>query len=858
MGLMAHLGRAAVFAALLAQVAVASSRSTHGGIAPSNASTSEREDVASAGELRGSRAAETGGARRALALTGAAVSAAVEPHKVSELRARLSHLLDGKVEAPPEETEEAEETETPLEDVTDLHTKLNHEDNLDQHKLALDPKKKVQINPDTGEPVSERNAALSGDQYYFYTAISAIFLASGIFMWCVFLPSLYFSEQAAFEELSKAGIGDRTFNDFLVYRFNNWMNAEGLAANTKILLGGTLSLVTAGSLLYICVTGRRIQEGLWLTFLWASASSVDAGSPRASGTVGVAVTVGGVILLAILLGTVTEFFAEKVQASKEGRDAVVEGGHILVLGHSANTKSLLEELALADPEKQMTVVLLDRKPKQEVEKCIQDQNTRLGNLKLVVRSGHASAWQDLKKVAADMASRIVIPEDPTATREESDANNFGTLLTLRGQQWPKNGYVTVQCCATRNDSIMREMGPSPTLVLNGERLGRLMVQSARDHGLCQVFSQIIGFEGDEFYAKSAKELGVVGWTFEMLAFYFPTAIPMGVQDEHGICHINPNRPRKIKDTDSIIMLAEDDDTFGKAKQEPFWDFEAWTKSRSQASFKEADPNDNERATVLLCNFFDRGVGCALLFALDEMLAAGSEVDIFTGLEQEDCKHILENAQLRAGKTLTNIAITIHYAPPRSMASMHYIERLRVRSYDHIFVLADRETESYEKADTKTVAMIIQLRHLMDNAHGDSKVVSTFNPVVETCTSIAEEQLAMCGITNVVNTSLLLSRALALVTMKQVSHGVLMDLLSIDGNNLDIQDLQAYLGKGEKLPAELSFAEATSYVHRAAQQILIGWTQEREDGSTEYIINPKKKLETRPWHAGCRLLVIKDV
>jgi len=494
---MAHLGRAAVFVALLAQVAVASSRSTHGGIVPSNASTNEREDVASAGELRGSRAAETGGARRALALTGAAVSAAVEPHKVSELRARLSHLLDGKVEAPAEETEEAEETETPLEDVTDLHTKLNHEDNLDQHKLALDPKKKVQINPDTGEPVSERNAALSGDQYYFYTTISAIFLASGIFMWCVFLPSLYFSEQAAFEELSKAGIGDRTFNDFLVYRFNNWMNAEGLAANTKILLGGTLSLVTAGSLLYICVTGRRIQEGLWLTFLWASASSVDAGSPRASGTVGVAVTVGGVILLAILLGTVTEFFAEKVQASKEGRDAVVEGGHILVLGHSANTKSLLEELALADPEKQMTVVLLDRKPKQEVEKCIQDQNTRLGNLKLVVRSGHASAWQDLKKVAADMASRIVIPEDPTATREESDANNFGTLLTLRGQQWPKNGYVTVQCCATRNDSIMREMGPSPTLVLNGERLGRLMVQSARDHGLCQVFSQIIGFEGDE-------------------------------------------------------------------------------------------------------------------------------------------------------------------------------------------------------------------------------------------------------------------------------------------------------------------------------------------------------------------------
>ena len=129
-----------------------------------------------------------------------------------------------------------------------------------------------------------------------------------------------------------------------------------------------------------------------------------------------------------------------------------------------------------------------------------------------------------------------------------------------------------------------------------------------------------------------------------------------------------------------------------------------------------------------------------------------------------------------------------------------------------------------------------------------------------------------------NSTLLVSKALAMVAISEVNYGVLKDILSPDGNQLDIMDLKDYLAEGETLPTFLTFAEAAAIVNRAVKQasanvasgtwaqavhvlsgifftelqVLIGWS---EDG--EYIINPKSKLVPRPWSAEDSIVVIKD-
>mmetsp|Transcript_16375 Transcript_16375/g.38775 ORF Transcript_16375/g.38775 Transcript_16375/m.38775 type:complete len:746 (-) Transcript_16375:25-2262(-) len=673
-------------------------------------------------------------------------------------------------------------------------------------------------------------------------------LAFGIALWAYWMPALLYSEH---EKFLSENLEGRTFNMYLTYRFNYWMNSQGLAAMTTILGIGVLSLLTAGALLYSAFVGGSPVTGLWVCFVWASAASVEPNASAITGFVGILTTLGGLVLLAVLLTTISDYFAKQVEASKQGRDPVVEGGHLLLLGHSVQTKQLLEEFAACEADdKPTTVVILASQSKQEVEDDIAALNTDVGDLKLVVRSGKCCDKTDLWKVGADCAKRIVIPENPNMSQDESDAAAMGILLTLKGQGsagWPTNGYVAVSCCLGRNVTYLNELYDK-TFILSGERLGRIMVQSVQDQGLCSVFNQLIGFSGDEFYVAPAEELGVVGKTFHELPFWFPITVPLGVV-RNGEYFINPDKSFEVNQDDAVILLADDDDAVQPVDKEAYFDYSRWAQQRKAAEFAEANPNDGETVKVLICNLNERNFGCAILFALDEMMGPGSEVDIYCSLGEEEVQEILSNAQRRQDKHFENISVSkIYFTPANALTSMYRLKELPLETYDHIFLLADA-SQGVDRADEQTVAMVLQMKSLVSEREPEKD----FQPMIEICTPTAEEQLSQVGIQNMINTTLLVSKALAMVAISDTNHGVLSDLLSADGNNMDIMDLADYLAEGETLPKMLTFAEATAIVGRAAQQVLIGWS---EDG--EFVVNPKSKLDPRPWTSDDRLVVIKDV
>ncbi|CAJ1328436.1 unnamed protein product [Effrenium voratum] len=682
------------------------------------------------------------------------------------------------------------------------------------------------------------------------TALGYAVLACGIAIWVYWIPSLLYEEHQKFLADNLEG---RSFNMFLTYRFNYWMNSNGLSAMGTILLIGILTLLTFGALMYAAFVGGSPVTGLWVCFVWASAASVDPGASAITGFVGILTTLGGLVLLAVLLTMISDYFAKQVEASKQGRDPVVEGGHLLLLGHSVQTKQLLEEFALCEADdKPTTVVILANQSKQEVEDEIEAMNTELGDLKLVVRNGKTCDKADLWKVGADCATRIVIPENPQVSLDESDAATMGILLTLKGQGksgWPNNGYVAVQCCLGRNVQYMQDLYDK-TFILSGERLGRVMVQSLQDQGLCSVFNQIIGFNGEEFYIAGAEELGVVGKSFRELPFWFPITVPLGVVDREGNYLVNPEKSYEVQADDSVILLADDDDAVGPVEAEaPFFDLGRWCAQRKAAEFHEANPNDGETVKALICNLNDRNFGCAILFALDEMAGPGSEVEIYCSLGEEELQDVLSNAQRRQEKHFENITVSKTYVTPRNaMTSMYRLKEIPVESYDQIFILADA-SQGVDRADEQTVAMVLQMKSLMEQRNPEQD----FQPLVEICTPTAEEQLSQIGMKNMINTTLLVSKALAMVAISTTHHGVLSDLLSADGNNMDIMDLADYLAEDEKLPRMLTFAEATAIVSRGAQQVLIGWS---EDG--DYVMNPKSKMTPRSWTEEDRLVVIKDV
>jgi len=620
-----------------------------------------------------------------------------------------------------------------------------------------------------------------------------------------------------------------------------------------VILGvGTLTLLTVGGLLYWILYGGSPVTGMWVVFVWASAASVDPMEPAVLGVIGIIATSGGLILLAILLTAIADYFTRKLEVMKAGRGPVVEGGHIVILGHSTRSKQLLEELALCGLDaKPKIVLILASQSKCEVEDEIANMNTDIGDLKLLIRSGEICDKKDLFKVGADVASRVVIPEDPTLSSDESDAVAFGVLLTLQGAGWPLNGYVAAQSCIGKNVDFMTKLHPGKSYVLSGERLGQLMVQGALDQGLCNVWNQLIGFSGDEFYTCPAEELGLVGLSFQEIPYKCPLTIPLGVQNGAGEYLINPPKSYKVNKDDTVILLADDDDAVMPADM--FWKYSTWANSRPEAQFCEDGGDEPKQIKVLICNFVERGVGPAILTALDAMTASGTEVELYTTLSQEEVQEVLENTQAKNESRFENVAVTtVHTTPSHSMAAMSKLKQLPIEEYEEMFMLADNSLGPV-MADKQTVAMIAQMKALLEERDPDAE----FQPMVEFCTDNAGEQLSLIGIQNLINTSSMMSRALAMVTISNTAHAVLCDLLSTDGNNLDIMELAYYLAPGEELPEELTFAEATAMTNRAAQQVIIGWS-EGSGSEKEWVINPKDKLKSRPWTTEDKIIVIKDV
>lgn len=689
--------------------------------------------------------------------------------------------------------------------------------------------------------------------WLFRQVVGSATLACGVLTWLVGFPWMLRSEREKFE---KEKIEGRTFEQYLSYRFNYWMSSGGTSALMKLLGLGTLTLLTIGALLYWLLQGGSPVTGLWLCFVWASAASVDPSEPALLGVIGMLVTMGGLVLLAILLTAIADFFASSLSEMNAGRGLVVEGGHIVVLGHSSRNKELIEEIAKCGEDgAPRTVVIMAARPKAEIEAEIEQANTDVGDLKLIVRTGEGCSAQDLFKAGVDIAARVVIPEDPSLSCDESDGVTFGTLLTLKGQGkhgWPINGHVAAQSCMGKNANFMRDLHEGKTYVLSGERLGRLIVQGALNQGLCNIWNQIIGFDGDEFYTCDAKTLGVIGKTFRDLPFWFQETIPIGVRNVDGEYQVNPVKDYKLKVDDTVIFLADDDDSVQPSAAEPLLDYDGWFRARPSAQFVEADCADNEPIKVLLFNFVDRGPGCAILFALDEMTAAGTTVEIYTALSQEEAQGLLADAQKKAESFFQNITVTaIHSTPRASMAAMSRLVSLSLETFDEIFLLADASQDAV-KQDKQTVATIIQMSSILKD-----QGVHDFQPMVEICTATCHDQLNLLGIENMINTSHMMTRALAMVAMSKVAHGILNDLLSGDGNSLDIMYIKDYMAKGEEVPTQLCFAEITAIVNRASQMIAIGWS-ELIDGKTTWVVNPKEKTTQREWTPDDQVIVIKDV
>ena len=203
-----------------------------------------------------------------------------------------------------------------------------------------------------------------------------------------------------------------------------------------------------------------------------------------------------------------------------------------------------------------------------MDNIIRDNIIDFATTRVITRSGVTTNINNLKKVQAEQAKSIIVMNSAASWRPEKELNLADALVlksimsiiaVCDGEEHPP---IVCEIHSDRDRELAENITRGTVKALNEVSvLSRMIAQLALSrNGLSVVYSDMVGFNGNEFYFYQPDE----GWggplTFGESINRFKSSTPMGIHTGEGKIMLNPPADTKITDEDDLIVFAEDDST----------------------------------------------------------------------------------------------------------------------------------------------------------------------------------------------------------------------------------------------------------------------------------------------------------
>mmetsp|Transcript_21248 Transcript_21248/g.49871 ORF Transcript_21248/g.49871 Transcript_21248/m.49871 type:complete len:836 (+) Transcript_21248:66-2573(+) len=653
------------------------------------------------------------------------------------------------------------------------------------------------------------------------------------------------------------------FFTYLTYRFGHWY-AWTPGASVKVLLVMSATLLVLGGLGHSALSRASIQESLWRSWIWIADPDGGESAHEGGHVVGVVVSIGGMLIFALLLSLITSSFEEFLWHLRHGSIPVVEGDHIVILGYDSSAVTMIEELCSAmEQSGGGLIAILSCQGKAEVEHSIQEAGINLRNSEVVVRSGQPSSEEDLTRVAVQTARRIVVLANKKLCREEADCRTLNVLLALQSLKYShsKERCTVVECCLVRNQNLFRSLAAGKMQVLaTQDFIGQLLVEASRQRGISQVISQTIGFDGMEFYIADVQ--GLQGWTFRDLLFALGTAIPIGyVAFPENEVVLLPPMSYVFSGLESLICLAEDSSTLPQSVAAGTQNAVARKRSKASKSMKSRGSMGEvtrQHEAIVIVFGWNEAIG-SMMFEVDLAVGAHSTVIVYSPQDAAHREEYLEASQVRRNCRFQNITVKHKQG---LLGARYKLEQLPLDEAEKIFILADSSSSSDEAADCDTVATLLQVRDILRER-------GKYNPDLVIMPQVlgkrAEHNCWKSGLIDYINSNRLSCQVLAQVCQSPEICTLFAELLLGDTARICIRHLGDYvLDPGDEDDYEgkqINFNEVLAAVSGAGE-VAIGWSRSAEElekkeleGQMLWQLNPPNWDETRRFTAEDMLIVI---
>ena len=334
------------------------------------------------------------------------------------------------------------------------------------------------------------------------------------------------------------------------------------------------------------------------------------------------VTIGGIFIVSILIGTITSGLEARLTELRKGRSRVIEENFTLILGWSSKVYSIIGELLIANEnQKDPCIVILSERDKVEMEDDIRAKFPDTKNTRVICRSGNPLDLDDLAVVDPHSARSIIVLAPET---DNPDIHVIKSVLAITNNPARKKEpyHIVAEIRDARNLEAAALVGGKEAIYVQGEDLiARVTAQTCRQSGLSVVYTELLDFDGAEIYFKERagprrahlprSHLGL-----RRLHRHGPHALPTA-----KCCSIRRWTPRFARG-DQVIAITEDDDTLVLRA-----DAGGGLPDTSALSHRERLPPAPERILILGWN----GKAQAIIEELDNYVAPGSETIVI-------CRH----------------------------------------------------------------------------------------------------------------------------------------------------------------------------------------------------------------------------
>lgn len=523
----------------------------------------------------------------------------------------------------------------------------------------------------------------------------------------------------------------------------------------------------------------------------------------------------GLVVLSVLISVINNTWRSRIEALRKGDTQVLERDHVLLLGWSNKVFSVLQQLALLQPG--VKVVILAPRKIDDMQEQLRVAGIYQQPIKIILRSGIPNNHGELDRVAVNCAASVIVL---ATDADDSETIKTMVLLTTR-QDWSgEPPILTSEIAMEQNYELAKIASKNRLHIIYSSRvISKVIVQTVRNPGLANVYSEIFSPAGNSLYVQSFPDC--TDRPLREIAYSLSDAIPVGIswneERDDVVRHavgLNPEPDYEIAEDEQLVLL-----TRGLPVTQSNPD-----RVPESRIVQEGGSVPHVPTRVLLIGWTD--ILYDILQELNAHALRGTEVTILSNINHDTTQQRMESYQLNALKNLT-----LEFLEGNAVMQSAW-EDIDLPSFQSIVVLADG-TDEQGSADTRTLRILL---HLSDLRKQHESLAHT---VAELLDDNNRDLLAGLDVDDIIVSPEVVSAQLAQIARQEVLAPIYRELLSAGGVEISMRPAGDYV----QLNTDCTFIDMI-YACQQKMEIALGVRLAQNGG--ELLLNPSRRIT---WQLG---------